>query len=96
MSEAVNQLMQKLEDENNEHKANIEQIKQQHDEVITRLREEMKHQKEVEEQKLKEFMDTERQRSAELAATYAKSHQEGQDKMMKIILPVNPKMCHTQ
>ena len=60
MSETVNQLRQKLEDENNEHKANIEQIKQQHDEVITRLREEMKHQKEVEEQKLKEFMDTER------------------------------------
>ena len=86
MSEAVNQLMQKLENENNEHKANIEQIKQQHDDVITRLREEMKHQKEVEEQKLKEFMDTERQRSAELAVMYAKSQQESQDKMMKIIL----------
>ena len=89
MSESVNQLRQKLEDENNEHKANIEQVKQQHDEVITRLREEMKHQKEVEEQKLKEFMDTERQRSAELAATYAKSQQESQDKMMQMILDQN-------
>ena len=39
LSEAVNQLMQKLEDENNEHKANIEQLKQQYDKVITRLRE---------------------------------------------------------
>ena len=89
MSESVNQLRQKLEDENNEHKANIEQVKQQHDEVITRLREEMKHQKEVEEQKLKEFMDTERQRSAELAATYAKSQQESQNVMMQMILGQN-------
>ena len=98
MSESVNQLRQKLEDENNEHKANIEQVKQQHDEVITRLREEMKHQKGMEEQKLKEFLDTERQRSAELAATYAKSQQESQNKMMEMILDQNKqqmdKMTH--
>ena len=89
MSETINQLRQKLKNEKNEHTANMMQIQRQNEEVIARLNEQTRYQQEMEKMKLKEFIETERQRSAELAASYAQNQQEKQQKMMKMILDQN-------
>ena len=97
MSEIINQLRQKLEDEKNEHIANMMQIQRQNEEVIARLNEQTKYHQEMERLKLKEFIETQRQRSAELAATYsvyAQNQQQNQQRIMEMMFDQSRQQIH--
>ena len=83
--EEINQLRQQLEDKTNENQENIEQIKLQHAEVIKRLENENRKREEVEQQKYKEFLETQRQMHATRLANDKEIAEKNQETMQQIV-----------